>query len=177
MRFGLLTSQSGPRSSLVVLFIGLSIPSVLVVALYLAGFDVVAALRDRSLSDVPEAGLVSNLGILLMGIAGATAAYEAWRTASLPLGTLALFCCLFTIDDAFLIHEAMGKWQIVVFAFYGLLAVLLLLLFSNSGQRLTWPIFMASSAFAVSIVMDVIWARIVYHLLLPAETAIFFCAG
>ena len=61
MRSVLLTSQSGPGNSLVILLIGLFVAFAMVIGLHLAGFDAVAALRDRSLSAVPEAGMISDL--------------------------------------------------------------------------------------------------------------------
>ena len=170
MRSVLLTSQSGPGNSLVILFIGLFVAFAMVIGLHLAGFDAVAALRDRSLSAVPEAGMISDLGILLMGFAAAVAALEAWRIANLPLGILALFCWLFAIDDAFLIHEAFGRWEIAFFGVYGLLAALVLYLFSQAGGRLPWPILIAIGAFAVSVLVDVLWGPLIGFLHLPNQT-------
>ena len=115
--------------------------------------------------------MISDLGILLMGFAAAVAALEAWRTANLPLGTLALFCWLFAIDDAFLIHEAFGRWEIAFFGVYGLLAALVLYLFSQAGGRLPWPIFVAIGAFAVSVSVDVLWGPLIGFLHSPDQTA------
>ncbi|MFD0982668.1 hypothetical protein [Tropicimonas aquimaris] len=165
-----LTRQSGLRGSLIVLFVGLCVAFTMVIGLYLAGFDAVAALRDRNLSDAPEAGLISDLGILVMAFAGVTAAIEAWRSANLPLGILALFCWLFALDDALRIHEAFGPLESAIFALYGLLAALALFLFRKPGAPLTWPIIVAIAAFAFSVSIDVLWVWLVENLQTPVQT-------
>ena len=170
----LLTRASGFKTSAFVLLIGLSAASIMVIGLYLIGFDAVAALRDRSLSEVPEAGLISYMGIFLMGVGVAAASFEAVRTDDLPLGALALFCWLFSIDDAFLIHEALGAWEVVFFAVYGLLAAIALFLLSKSEGRLSWPILVAIAAFAFSVSVDVSWDRAIGYLQLPSESENFY---
>lgn len=161
MRFVLLTRKSGASHSTVVLLIGLIAASLMVLALFWLGFDAVAALRDRSLSTLPEAGLISDLGILLMAVAAVAAAIAAWKRSDLPLATLALFCCLFAVDDAFLIHEALGQWQAAFFAIYGLLALLVFVLFSKTAGRLSWPIFLAIAVFVASVSVDLFWGLLV----------------
>ncbi|MBF9030355.1 hypothetical protein HKCCE3408_08100 [Rhodobacterales bacterium HKCCE3408] len=166
----LLTRLSGPASSLIALFIGLFIASAMVAGLYLAGFDAVAALRDRSMGEGPEAGLISNLGILLMGLAAVAATYKAWQTTGLAFGILALFCWLFALDDALLIHEAFGSLQIIFFATYGLLAASMLFLFREPGQPIVWPILIATAAFAVSVLFDELWSLLIRHIQIQDDT-------
>ena len=155
------------------LFAGMIFASILVVALHLAGYDAVAAVRDQSLSEGPEAGLLSNLGILLMGFSAATAGFGAWKASSLPLAFLSVFCCLFTIDDAFLIHERLGFWEFLAFALYGLLAFIVLFLFWKTADFFPWPVLVAFGAFAVSVAIDVVWGDLVIFILPPSQTQYF----
>ncbi|WP_224501814.1 hypothetical protein [Celeribacter litoreus] len=153
--------MSGALHSAVVLLAGLIAASVMVSGLFWFGFDAVAALRDRSLSTLPEAGLISDLGIFLMATAAIAAASAAWKRNDLPLATLALFCCLFAIDDVLLIHEAMGPWEVAAFALYGLLALIVFALFSKAAGRPSWPICVAIAVFEVSVSVDLLWEQLV----------------
>ena len=168
MRLGLLNRRSGKSHSALILFVGLLAASVAVIGLYLAGLDAIAALTDGSLRDQPEAGLISDFGIFLMSAASIAAATAAWRKHDLALAALALFCLVFAVDDAFLIHEALGRWEVAFFAMYALLALLVFLQLSKSIGRLSWPVFLAFAAFAVSVCVDLLWGPSVRLLGLPS---------
>ena len=168
------TTQSSAVISLRVFSAALSFAFVLVLALYLAGFDAVAALRDRSLSEAWEAGLLSDLGIFLVGLAAVSAAFAAWKNASLPLAALSLFCWLFALDDALMIHESFGRYEVILFALYGILAAIVLFSFKKFTGRLPWPICIAFAAFIGSVAVDVIWHRVVLGLQLTSKTEFFW---
>lgn len=156
----LLTAGSGPAHSLLLLTAGLVAAAGTVVALDLAGLDAVAAMRDGRLGESPEAGLISDLGILSMGIAGLAAAIGAATARCVPLGALAAFCWLFAVDDGAMIHEEVGAaWEVVIFAAYGLLAALVVILFTAARRRPPWPIVVAVAAFAASVLIDLAWMR------------------
>jgi hypothetical protein len=154
-----------------VLLGGLSFASVLVILLHASGFDAVAAVRDRSLSDVPEAGLLSDLGIVILGGAGASALYRGWMSSSLPLTMLGLFCCIFALDDAFMLHEMFEHFEVIVFAFYGLMALAIFSLFLKDADVVPWPMVVVISAFATSILVDVFWSGFIGFLNPPADLA------
>ena len=130
----------------------------------IAGFDVVAAVRDRRVGSGPEAGLISNAGITLMGLAGIIAVLGAWKSSRLQLAMLSMFCCFFAIDDALLIHERFGKYEVVFFLFYGFLAIYILYIFWAAQEHLPWPLVVAIGAFVVSVVVDVSWGELVSSL-------------
>lgn len=169
----LLNSKTGPRGTLTVLVVGLTFALAVVIGLYLSGFDAVAAVRDGGLSTRPEAGLISNLGIALMALAGLTALVGAVKASSIPLGVLGLFCCLFTLDDALMIHEQLGAWEFLAFATHGALAVLTAYLFWTADERLPWPILITIGAFAISVVFDVLWGGFVGLIMPPGEASSF----
>lgn len=88
--------------------------------LHWSGGDVVAALRDGSLSATPEAGLFSDLGIALMAIAGCIAACGGLVGRSGACKSLAVFCLVFAADDALMLHERLNRFEFVAYAGYGL---------------------------------------------------------
>lgn len=159
----LLHDQSGVKDAIVVFLSGCLIASMMVLALWFLDFDPIAALRDRSLSARPEAGLISDIGILFMVLAAVAALFGAWKSWSLPLALFGFFCGLFAIDDGFMIHEKFESSEILVFTFYGLKIGVALFLFRMEIGFFPRAILVGIAAFAASIVVD----------LLPSLSAIF----
>ena len=140
------------------LFGAILLVSFSVLLLYFTGFDAVAALRDGVLSDQPEAGLISNVGILLMGVSALFALVLGLYGRSVPVFALGAFCGVFAIDDALLLHEKLGSLEILLFLCYGISLLTVLLSFTRGNDgHLVWPIVLALAAFAASVAVDVTW--------------------
>jgi len=138
--------------------IAVAVVTLALILLYLNGFDAVAALRDGWSNDKPEAGLISNIGVFLMGIASISAMFWGYRHKRLPLLALGVFCGLFALDDALLLHERLGRREIIVFVMYGIFLIYILIAFTRqNGGRVVWPLIYTFAAFGASVVIDVAW--------------------
>jgi hypothetical protein len=129
--------------------------SVVVIALYLLDLDWVAALRDASLSEKWESGLISNFGIAVMTV-GAMASATGWLfTRSPALLWLALFCIAFSIDDSLMLHEGLSRLEFLAYLAYGILLVLIWReLAALHGQLVLWPLALVGLAFVTSAAVD-----------------------
>ena len=155
-----LNRKSGFRQT-ITLAIWASIGMVIfIVGLYLTGFDAVAAIKDARLSDAPEAGLISNLGIGLMSIAGAVALYGAWRRAYPPLALFSLFCLFFALDDGLMLHEQLGSLEVLLIGAHGLLMLTVIALYWRDLKHLPFPLVACLMAFGISAVVDFAWLRL-----------------
>ena len=143
--------------------------SVLIMLLYMLGYDPIAAVRDQDLNDVPEAGLISNLGIGLMVIATLTTTYEALRGKTLRIGLLALFCGLFMLDDALEIHEAF-RYEIGFYAFYACVFAGVITLFRRDFGQWSLALLAVLAAFGLSVMADLIWTAGVIALFSEARS-------
>lgn len=136
-----LTRSSTALHSFGVMFLGLLCVSIFLLILHAMDFDVEAALRDSRINTGPEAGLVSNLGILLTSLAGAFGLLRAWMYSSFPVLLLGIFCCLFALDDGLLLHERLGPFEIGVFVFYGIFLLEIILVYRRETRSyFLWPI-------------------------------------
>ena len=155
-----LNRKSGFRQT-ITLAIWASIGMVIfIVGLYLTGFDAVAAIKDARLSDAPEAGLISNLGIGLMSIAGAVALYGAWRRAYAPLALFSLFCLFFALDDGLMLHEQLGSLEVLLIGAHGLFMLTVIALYWRDLKHLPFPLVACLMAFGISAVVDFAWLRL-----------------
>ena len=134
--------------------------AVIIGGLYVTGYDAVAAIKDASLSDAPEAGLISNLGIGLMSIAGVLALFGAWRRAYPPLALFSLFCLFFALDDGLMLHEQLGSWEVLVIGLHGLLLLAVIALYWRDLKHLPFPLITCLTAFGISAVVDFAWLRL-----------------
>lgn len=143
--------------------------TVFIGGLYLTGYDAVAAIRDASLSDRPEAGLISSFGIALMSIAGVVALFGGWRRASPPLALFSVFCLFFAIDDGLMLHEKLGSWEVLVIALHGTLLLAVIVLYRRDLKRLPYPLIASLIAFGISAVIDFAWLKVIDLWLLESE--------
>lgn len=107
-------------------------------ALWSAGYRWASALRDESLfdDDVPFAGSVSNIGIGLMCLSALALIKASAKRRSIAHDALLAFTILFILDDALLIHERFGSFDVVFYAIYGaLFATAWALMLQRSGLR------------------------------------------
>ena len=169
----ILDSESGLKTTLSVALLALLVSGAILLGVHFAGYNVVAAVRDASLNDGPEAGLISNIGILLMVCAGVVSLIGALRLTNLPLGALGIFCLIFSLDDAFLIHEQFGRWEVLIFGLYGVLLLAVLYFYWRRDARLPYPIIGCGLAFAISVGVDVVWYRLIGRLPISADTLYF----
>ena len=132
---------------------------ILIVGLHLTGFDAVAAMRDASINDASEAGLVSNFGIVLMSIAGLVAVFGAWRRTDAPLGLFGIFCLFFAIDDGLMLHEKLGSWEVLLIGAHGLLMLAVIALYWRDLKRLPVPLIASLFALGISAIVDFAWIR------------------
>jgi len=70
---------------------GVLLVTICVALLQFNGFDAVAALRDGALNDKPEAGVISDFGILLMGSSALFAFFRGWVGKNLSTVALGAF--------------------------------------------------------------------------------------
>jgi hypothetical protein len=132
--------------------------SIGVFLLYFFGFDGVSALRDGQLSNNPEAGLFSDFGILIMSLSGLFALLVGLKSRSFPFLALGVFCGMFAIDDALMLHERLGELEVNLFAFYAVIIIFVLIQFTRmNGGYIVWPITLAITAFAASVIVDTFW--------------------
>lgn len=160
--FFYLTAESPFRQSAVMFVFAVFLAGLAIVLINLAGFDWDAALRDAALSDAPLAGLISNIGILLTGAAGIVGLAAAVLRRSRPLAGLSLFCLVFALDDALMIHERLDRYEALIYPFYGLALALVWLGYTTcTGNRIVWPIAFAFAGFGASAVIDQLWDLLV----------------
>ncbi|GAB5455413.1 MAG: hypothetical protein Hens2KO_16420 [Henriciella sp.] len=173
-----LDRDSDLRASANGLFLACLAVSAALIILHLLGYSAVDALRDASQSTGREAGVLSNTGILLMISAAVISIFGAFVRSWVPLGVLGLFCLLFSMDDALMIHELFGAWEFVFFILYAGLMMLVMFLYWQKNARLPYPLSLCIGAFAASIVVDLLWGRGVARLpLLPEQTESFMQVG
>ena len=167
----ILNRDSDLRASLVALLFASLAAIIALIVLHISGYSAVDALRDARQSTGPEAGILSNTGIVLMISAAAISIFGAFVRSWIPLGVLGMFCLLFSVDDALLIHEWFGAWEFVFYILYAGLMVLVLLLYWRTNARLPYPLILCTAAFAGSVALDMIWGRGVGRLPLTPEQA------
>ena len=166
-----LTEASGFRETLILAVTAVLVCGGTVVALHLLGFDAVALMRDRALSDAPAAGLISDTGIALTLAGSVLALFHGAAARDIPLILLGMFAAIFALDDALMLHESLGN-EIAFFGFYGMFALLLLTLFSQrTPHPLPWPLLVTFSFFAASIGLDVTWTALVETLSVAQRTS------
>lgn len=161
-------------------FVALLPTSLLAVCLYVihrAGGDVVYLVRDPSVTEHGGIwdGAVSNLGVALMAFGAMTILIRASQRKALgscSIG-LGLWMLLFALDDGLLIHEMLGRFEIVMHATYAVLLLALHQCFArNIGVRLVWPLALAFIAFAASSVLDNVTSYILGLMGLELSTTI-----
>lgn len=157
-----LTRHSGFAPTAAIMAIALLACSAAVLLLHLAGFDAVAALRDGRLSDRPEAGLISDLGIAVMVAAGAFAIVRGLWGRHVPIAAAGAFCMAFALDDALMLHERLGSLEVLAFAGYGLGVGAMMAAFRPAGSAwIAWPLALTLAAFVASAGIDVAWQPLV----------------
>lgn len=143
---------------------------VFLIAMHLMGFDIAAVVRDRGLSDEPGSGLLSDIGILWMGLSGLFTLWQGARTQSRPLFLLGIFCCLFALDDGLLLHEKLHQYEVFAFAFYLVFLVYIFRAFSAAvGVVIVWPVLVTLFAFGCSVMIDVLWGSSLEFMRLSPE--------
>lgn len=129
--------------------------------LYIFGYDWVAAVRDAGRTRVPEAGLLSNFGIIAMTVTGVCLATAAIRQPRASIILLSLFCLLFAYDDGTMFHEGLGPYEPLVFPVYGVLLTGVWVAFAReTGQWIIWPIAVVFLAFIASVFADQYWGHV-----------------
>lgn len=166
-----LTCASGLRETLIPMVTAILVCGSTVVALHLLGFDAVALMRDRTLSDAPAAGLISDTGIALTAAASVLALLHGAAARDIPLTLLGVFTAIFALDDALMLHENLGNER-VFFGFYGVFALVLLKFFNQrTPHLLPWPLVVTFGCFAASVGLDVTWTPLVETLSVAQRTS------
>lgn len=165
MSIGSFDASAGLRASLTVALISAVGLSVLLAVLVAFDLDWVAALRDANRSDGVEAGLISNLGIGMMVTSAIVLIFALRRQYKNSHAFLGLFCTLFAVDDALMLHERLNDLEILIFPFYALLLFLAwLAFFRETGKIMIWPLALAFAAFGMSAVTDTLWYSVSWQL-------------
>lgn len=139
----------------------IALTSFSLLTIYLLGFDPVIAVRDRALSSEPEAGIISNFGIFIMGLSGILSLVLGWIDRRGSIVLVGIFCVVFAVDDALLLHEKLGEWELAVFIIYGASLCVISAVFTlGKKQYIVWPLFFVLLAFMASGIVDVGWGKI-----------------
>lgn len=103
-----LGASSGLKHSVWVALVLTAVVSLVVLAFWATGLGWSESLRDARLSDAPMAGFISNIGIGAMFVAAFSALISLAFGGSARHFVLGLYCLVFALDDALLLHERLG---------------------------------------------------------------------
>ena len=170
MRYLILDRNSGLRATAWGVLFATGFLLAVLIGLHLADHSPGAVFRGPSMSDGPEAGLISNFGLFLMVVAGAISLLRAITASSLPLAIFGVFCCLFALDDHFVIHGLSKNIEIAMYVAYGATLSALIWIYHRASRQLPYPLLAGLAAFAVSAGVDLVWSAATRGLLWPEQT-------
>jgi hypothetical protein len=157
-------AAAGFARTTIVAILATALAVVAVLAVWALGFSPALAVRDVWLSDKPEAGVLSNAGVILMILAGLTAAYGGHVARSGACVALGVFCVVFAVDDGLMVHDGL-PFQGAVYAAYGIGFVGVWSLFArHHGATMLWPLALVLLLFISSAAVDQVRPLLTRHL-------------